>query len=854
MLLWVGVINAITDITHKNVYKTAVLQSAGRLAEKENNMLRIDFNHDWNIAKEGSPDKAQPVTLPHDAMVHEERNQDAVTGAAGGYFPGGRYLYTKKFFVPKEAAGESWLVEFEGACLDSYVYLNKSFVLSNHSGNRGFVADLTPYLKPGQDNLLEVTVRNDNQPNSRWYTGSGLYRPVWLYRGGDVRIAMDGVRITTPEAEQEVSKVTIAVSIENKLTNTATVRLQTVLKNGEGETVCTEECPVTLFPGESPVITENLYVRDAKLWSLEEPYLYICEIRILQEAALLDSALERFGIRHIQMDPVKGLRLNGKRVLLRGSCIHADHGILGAAVFRDAEERKVLLSKKAGFNALRIAHQSASKDLLDACDQYGMLLMEESFDQWHIPKNPHDYAERFEGEWEREVETIVAKDFNHPSVFLYSIGNEIQEMGKPDRIRMSRRLADKFHRLDPTRLVTNAVNGGMMPPEDMFRILADIGVLTPEQLAAVAKHGQGGETKPADINDIMTILAKHMGDIVGHRFVTEQLEEAFSHLDVCGYNYMQARYQKDLDEHSNRILFGSETNPPKIYLLWPYTEENPACIGDFTWTGWDYIGESGIGITRYNERKAFGEDYPVYLAYCGDMDITGYRMPISYYREIVYGLRKPPYFSVENPAHFGDEAFNSPWAIPETLESWTWPGQENRPVKVTVFSASKEVALLCNGKEVGRAPCGKQHNYKSVIETIYEPGELCVVGYTDGKEDGRFAISTAKPETGILAELSKTEIAADGSELSYVSIAVADEAGTVHSEREWKVSAAAEGEIELLGFGSADPYSRENFFDTSRTTWHGRALAVVRGTGKGTGRLTISAEGCEAVSLEIRVI
>lgn len=815
-------------------------------------MLKTDFNCGWKVAKEGDPAQPKAVTLPHDAMIHEARSRDAVTGAAGGYFPGGSYVYTKSFYVPVEAAGETWLLEFEGAYLDSYVYLNKSFVMSNHSGTRGFTADLTPYLKPDGENLLEVTVRNDTQPNSRWYTGSGLYRPVWLYRGGSIRIATDGVRITTPEVEPEVSKVTVAVSIENRLTCTSKVRLQTVLKDGEGKAVCTEECPVTLFPGESPVISRNFYVRDAKLWSLEEPNLYSCEVRIWQDEVILDSALERFGIRHIQMDPVKGFRLNGKRVLLRGSCIHADHGVLGAAVFADAEERRVQLCKKAGFNALRIAHQSASKSLLDACDKYGMLLMEESFDQWHTSKNPHDYAERFEQEWEKEVEAIVAKDFNHPCVFLYSIGNEIQEMGKPDRIRMSRRLVDKFRRLDPTRLVTNAVNGGMMPPEDLFRILVDIGALSPGQLAAMVKQGQG-DAGPADINDIMTVLAKHMGDIVCHGFVTEQLEEAFSHLDVCGYNYMQARYQKDLDDNPNRILFGSETNPPKISLLWPYTEENPACIGDFTWTGWDYIGESGIGITRYNVRKAFGEDYPVYLAYCGDMDITGYRMPISYYREIVYGLRKAPYLSVEDPVHFGDEAFNSPWAIPETLESWTWPGQEHRPVKVTVFSASQEVALLLNGEEVGRVSCGRECGYKAVLETVYEQGELCAIGYTDGTEDGRFTICTAMTGTRILAEPTQTELAVDGSELSYVSIAIADEAGTVHSEREWNVTAAVEGEIELLGFGSADPYSRENFYDTSRTTWHGRALAVVRGTGEGTGRLMISAEGCKTVSLEIQV-
>ena len=816
-------------------------------------MLKIDFNHGWTVEKEGSPASVRRVTLPFDAMVHEARNKDVVTGAAGGYFPGGSYIYTKKFPVPAEAEGENWYVEFEGAYLDSFVYLNKSFVMSNHSGTRAFTADLTPYLQYGQENLLEVTVRNDAQPNSRWYTGSGLYRPVWLYKGGSVRIAKDGVRISTPEVEPEVSKVTVSVSIDNGLPVTRKIRLQILLKNEENETVCTEECPVTLFPGESPVIIRNLYLRNAKLWSLDEPNLYTCEVNILQDSIQTDSSKEQFGLRHIQMDPVKGLRINGKRVLLRGSCIHADHGILGAAVVRDAEERKVLLSKKAGFNALRIAHQSASRELLEACDKYGMLLMEESFDQWNVPKNPHDFSERFEQEWEQEVEAIVAKDFNHPCVFLYSIGNEIQEIGKPDRVRMSRKLAEKFRQLDSSRPVTNAINGGMIPAEDMIRILMEIGGLTPEQMAAMAGSKQTDDAKPADINDVMTVLSKHMGDIVNHRIVTESLEEAFSHLDVCGYNYMQARYQRDMDENPNRIIFGSETNPPKISMLWKLVEDNPACLGDFTWTGWDYIGESGIGITRYDGKKAFGEDYPVYLAYCGDMDITGYRMPVSYYREIVYGLRKAPYLSVEDPAHFEEKPFNSPWAIPETLESWTWPGRENHPVKVMVFSASEEVTLLSNGREVGRVPCGKQCDYKAVAEIIYEPGELCAVGYTGGTEDGRFTIRTAKPESRIQADLTKTKISADGSELSYISIAIVDDAGTVRSDREWKVTIAADDCIEVLGFGSADPYSKENFYDTCRTTWHGRALAAVRGRSSGTGSVTLSAEGCETITLDLQL-
>ena len=821
-------------------------------------MLKQDFNKDWMFIKDGSTFGAQKVTLPHDAMIHEARSEQAVTGAAGGYFPGGCYTYTKKFTVPREAEGQQWLVEFEGAYLDNYVYLNKCFVLANHSGHRAFTADLTPYLVFGADNVLEVQVKNDTLPNVRWYSGSGIYRPVWLYKGRDVHILQNGVRITTPEVETDVSKVSVDVAIINKLSRTKKIRLSVCLKAANGETACTEEFPVTLFPEESPVITVPLYVRDAKLWSLENPHIYTCEVRLYDDDALLDEATEHFGIRHVQMDPVKGLRLNGERIRLRGSCIHPDHGILGTAAFKDAEARKVQLCKAAGFNALRIAHQSASVALLDACDKYGVLLMEESFDQWHQPKTPHDFALRFDKEWEREVEAIVAKDYNHPSVIMYSIGNEIQELGRLDGIRMSRRIADKFRRLDPTRAVTNAVNGGMTVEGRTFEILMDLGVLSQAQAMAYGKmlKGESADSTEGkmDINDLMTVFAKHMSDIVTHRLVAENVEEVFSHLDVCGYNYMMARYEMDMAAHPNRIILGSETNPPKIDQLWAFTQKYPACLGDFTWTGWDYIGESGIGVTRYNEKKAFGEDYPVYLAYCGDMDITGFRMPISYYREIVFGLRKAPYLSVQDPVRFNDETSNSPWAIPETLESWTWPGKEEQPVKVSVFSASEEVALLCNGQEVGRAACGAACGYKAVIETVYCPGELCAVGYTDGKEDGRFFIRTAKPETQIKAELTKTALTPDGSDLSYLTIEITDNVGTVHCEKECSISLSVEGGIKLLGFGSADPYSRENFYDCCRTTWHGRALAVICGNAAGPAAVVISAKGCTPVRMELTTL
>ena len=819
-------------------------------------MLKVDFNRDWLFAKEASPAKTKCVTLPHDAMILEERSADAVTGTAGGFFPGGSYIYTKQFTVPKDAEGERWVLEFEGAYLDTSIYLNKCFVTSNHSGYRGFYADLTPYLKFGMENTLEVRVRNDAQVNSRWYTGSGLYRPVWLWRSTDVCIGMDALRIRTPEADEEVSRVVVEAAIENNLRTTTQIRMLTEIMDANGNTVTSENYPVTLFPGESPVISCQLFVKNAALWSTEDPNLYTCRVRLMKDEHLMDTVQEQFGIRHIQMDPVRGLRLNGKQVQLRGTCVHHDHGILGSADFADAAERKVVLCKKAGFNAMRIAHQSASKALLDACDKHGMLLMEESFDQWHHMKNAHDFSERFEQEWEQEVEAIVAKDFNHPSVFMYCIGNEIQELGELDGIRMSRKLTNKFRQLDSSRFVTNAINGGMILGDQMFRVLVDIGVFTPEQLMGIAqskKKLEDGEEAKSDINDLMTILSKYMPKIISHRFIAEKMEEICSHLDICGYNYMLDRYVPDMQAYPNRILFGSETNPPKIDKLWACTEEYPACIGDFTWTGLDYLGETGIGITSYNAPKSFAEPYPVYTAYCGDMDITGYRLPISYFRETVFGLRKAPYVTVQNPAHYEDKAFNTPWAIPETVESWTWPGFENKKVNVTVFAASDEVALFRNGEAVAKVACGKKNGYKATVDMEYIPGELLAVGYTDGKEDGRFRLETVQQDWKLQVTLSQKELSADGSDLVYLDILVTDQNGIVHTEEETRVSVSVTGNAALVGFGSGDPKSTENFYDSIRTTHRGHVLAAIRGTEIGIARVEVAAEACETVILEFPV-
>lgn len=827
-------------------------------------MRRENFNTNWRFYKESSPADVQEVWLPHDAMILEEKREENPTAGAGGYFSGGVYYYEKSFEVPLEAKEEKWILEFEGIYKDAYIYLNQRFIASNHSGYRGFYVDLKDYIRPGETNNIKIKVCNDTMKNSRWYSGSGIYRPVWLWKSGNIHIALDGLRIDTPEVEPEVSQVRVSVSLKHTNQHTTKVRLHTKIYEQSGAIVHTASVPVTLFSGENPVITQRLYMRDVKLWSPDHPNLYHCEVTICNEdEQCMDHLEDDFGIRHIQMDPVKGIRINGKSVLLRGSCIHHDNGILGAATYYDAEERRIAISKAAGFNAIRIAHQPASKSMLAACDRLGMLLMEESFDMWNRPKNIHDASENFAQEWERDVEAIVAKDYNHPSVFVYCIGNEIEELIDEDGIHCSRLLSDRFRQLDTTRPVTNAVNGQPAIGSNGLSILKDMGILNPEQIKAMTGDENADDTQitmaymtalaTGDINDVMTALTGNLGRVIEHHSVADKLEEIMSHLDLCGYNYMMRRYAIDLELFPDRIIVGSETNPPEIDRLWDYVKRYPGCTGDFTWSGWDYIGEAGVGLTNYEGKQQFGAPYPAYLAYCGDMDLIGHRRPLSYFREIVFGRRTEPYISVQDPKHFHSPAACTPWAVPETIESWTWSGSEGENVRVLVYAPGDEVALWCNGREIGRKPAGAKNRYQAEFETTYVPGELLAVNYEHGQEIGKCVVRTAESSMKLSITASRDTIEVEKEQISFLSVALVDDNEILHTDKDCLVQIEAEEGLQIMGFGSADPYSKENFFDSIRTTYRGKLLAAIRGTKKGIFKVKLSCDGCKEAIMEIIV-
>lgn len=803
-------------------------------------MKRIDWNNGWTL-------NGVPVFLPHDAMLSENRAPQNPSGSGGAFFAGGEYLYEKHFSWNREA--ETCILEFEGIYREADITLNDGFLYHHCLGTIGFYVDLTGKLKNGP-NTLCVHVRNDHLPNSRWYTGSGILRPVTMWISDQTHIDVKGIRISTPECAQDVCKIVVETPIVHGNTKNAHIRLKTEIMDDTGNVVCRESTPVTLFPGENPVITQRLYMRNAHLWSVQTPSLYTARVTLqedwpiqtmddyLQDKAgsqaiprKIDQAMAAFGIRHIQADPVHGLRINGETVLLRGACIHADHGILGAVSDRDAEMRRITLLKDAGFNAVRIAHQPASKALLDVCDQVGMLLLEETFDMWNVRKTEFDDAGLFGAHWKEVVEYTVDKDYNHPCVFAYSIGNEIPSLCQDKGRRISRMLSDAFRKADPGRLVTNAVNGSMAAGADQIAILLDMGLLGPQEIKKATGKENGTITDfisaikaamaTGNINDLMTLFSGKSGQMTAHPLISARLEEAFSHLDICGYNYMLASYACDTGRFPHRIIFGSETNPPKIAQLWPWAENDPANLGDFTWTGWDYLGETGVGLTNYDGKLQFSAPYPAILAYCGDLDLTGYRRPLSYLREIVFGLRKTPYLSVQLPQYFHHPAHNTPWSVTETVRSWSWRGFENMPIHVEIYSPGDEAALLINGQEIGRAPL---ENMRAGFDTVYHPGKVEAAAYQQGKEIGRDVLLTSGEEAQI-----KTNVW-QGEQMSFVTIQLADDQGEPVMDREREITVATSGCV-LAGLGSGNPLSEESFRSNRHQTFRGRLLAAVRGHG-----------------------
>ncbi len=811
-------------------------------------MKKLLWNTDWTVAP-GMPNPfgvifgdvapGKPVTLPHDAQICEERIPDCPSGNQTGYYPVKSYTYEKRFFAPESWKSERHIIEFDGVMAQALVYLNGELVASNKYGYNVFFADLDRFLRYGQENVLQVQTRNFENA-SRWYPGSGIYRDVWLLEGGRVHIEPQGVRLTTEDLEDGGATVAALISVKNDGADAQNAVLRLTLTSPDGrESVC--ENTVSLLVGEMAQTHMRLFVENAALWSPDEPRLYTYAAVLTADGRELDRAGGTFGIRTLKLDARHGLRINGAETKLRGACIHADHGLTGTASLQDSEAFKLGRLKEAGFNAIRSAHHPASPALLDVCDRLGFLVMDELTDMWEMPKNTADYALDFTREWKETMERMVAKDYNHPSVALYSLGNEIPEIGRRSGGRRNRALAYALRALDPTRFITCGISGFLAMTdrlEEMTAQMAD----TEAALHAETASNAGSEA----LNAAMAKMEQRKLDaFTTSTGLSEAMEEVSCELDVVGYNYLTARHEFEHTRHPERVVVGSETYPTDIARLWGIVRRNHHVIGDFTWTGYDYLGEAGIACFHYALERHEQGWYPDRLAYCGDIDINGHRRPMSFLRQIAYGRRQEPYICVERVDKYGLPDNTNDWKYYDAISSWTFPGLEHRPTAAHVFSVSEEVELLLNGVSLGRKPAGETVGFDVSFPLCYVPGELTAVGYTNGAEDGRFTLKTAGSPCQMRVTTDKTALSADGRSAAYITVELTDENGTLSPWEAKNVTVTVEGAASLAGLGSADPQAEGSYQQNTWKTYDGRVLAVIRaGIESGPVLVKISAEDC----------
>lgn len=760
----------------------------------------MKINENWSFWKEGNtPVK---VDLPHDAMLGEMRDESCPNGADSGFFPGGKYIYEKDLFLSEEeVTGKNVQLYFEGVYQKTTVYCNDVPVKSHAYGFTPFYADITQAVRAGE-NRIRVTVDNSLEPNCRWYSGSGIYRSVHLLIKNENYI--EDVRIHTVSIDPPVIHVdTLLKGLKEKKASGRDAKVSIHIYGPDVDLRLTGE-------PEMDIVLEK-----AHLWSPESPMLYH-----LEADNGLDSMTVRFGIRSLKWSAASGMLINGREVLLRGGCIHADNGLLGAKSYKDAEQRKVRILKETGYNAIRCAHGPAGKDLLDACDEMGMLVMDEAFDGWNIPKTYHDYARVFEENWRLDMEAMVRVDYNHPCVILQSIGNEVSETAAKEGVELCGIMADHLRSLDGTRPVTAGINVLLNVYASMgLGIYKQAGVYKEAPLPKRKKGYREKKVGSAFFNSMVQKLGPLMFFMSKGRKGDIACKGAAEKLDILGLNYASSRYEEDAEKYPDRVMVGTETIISELPYNWDKVKKYKALIGDFAWAAWDYLGEAGVGDYMYYSY----EGLPL-LAGSGAIDILGIPGAEAAFQQVVWGLRKKPYLGVSPLNHAGERPGKSAWRFTDAIDSWNWPGFEGKKTKAEVYTDAPLVRLYLNGRLMGEK---KVKNFRTAFSLNYEPGTLKAVAvYEDHQESAE--LSSGSGEMTLLAETVYK-----GEEISFIEIRAVDGEGKLLPAVEKTISREmfpqiASEEVTVLGFGSARTKTGDSFLASTTHMYRGRAMLIVK--------------------------
>ena len=785
-------------------------------------MQKIDFNKDWICRCLTRDEAAYPVTLPHDAMLSEPRTQESTGEGNIGWYIGGDYEYTKNFFVPEEYKDKKVLIEFEGIYHNGEVYINGKKAAYRPYGYTNFYVDTEGFFQYGKENEIKVIARNADQPNSRWYPGTGIYRPAYLYVGEEKHIPVNGVRIRTlsydPARIEVVVKTSspgeVSLEIEFEGNKVLAVKGESTKENGQIEAY------QTIF---------QLDVPNAKLWDTEHPNLYTCKA-IFGE----DEVTETFGIRELIWNPQVGMTINGERVILRGACFHHDNGVLGACTYPEAEERKMRILKENGYNAVRSAHYPCSKALLDACDRVGMLMMDEYVDVWYIHKTKYDYAGQLADWWKQDLKDMVDKDYNHPSVIMYSTGNEVAETAQKKGIALTGDMTNYLHSLDSTRPVTCGIN-------IFFNFLSSIGlgVYSDDKAEKTAASKPEKKKKPVG-SEFYNTLACLVGDYFMKCGATLypcdlRTKDAYANMDIAGYNYGIFRYKHDLKKYPNRLILGSETFCKDAYSFWEIAKKNKRIIGDFVWAGWDYIGEVGDGAAEYSDYK-FEDPATRMTGGNGRIDLNGKPRAEAAYTRVAFERETGPFIAVD-PVYQKEKFRLTGWQLTKALESWAWDGCNGEPAKVEVYARAAQVELFINGKSAGKK---KVKKCRANFNITYQNGEITAVSYDEnGREINRYSLHTAGKETVLQVRPEEKTVKPEG--LAFIQLQYTDSKGIWKPMEKHNIKVTVENGV-LKGLGSPAPYVKGNYTDHTVATYYGEAMAVVQADGNGPVKVTVADE------------
>ena len=825
-------------------------------------MQKIDFNKDWICRCLTRDEAAYPVTLPHDAMLSEPRTQESTGEGNIGWYIGGDYEYIRNFFVPEEYKDKKVLIEFEGIYHNGEVYINGKKAAYRPYGYTNFYVDTEGFFQYGKENEIKVIARNADQPNSRWYSGTGIYRPAYLYVGEEKHIPVNGVKIRTLSYDPARIEVVVKtsspgeVSLKIEFEGSKVLRVigeSTKIGNVNNDKIISSDNK-NMQPNESVQTGKNgqkselaqveaeknnqeaayqaifqLDVPNAKLWDTEHPNLYTCKA-IFGE----DEVTETFGIRELIWNPQVGMTINGERVILRGACFHHDNGVLGACTYPEAEERKMRILKENGYNAVRSAHYPCSKALLDACDRVGMLMMDEYVDVWYIHKTKYDYAGQLADWWKQDLKDMVDKDYNHPSVIMYSTGNEVAETAQEKGIALTGDMTNYLHSLDSTRPVTCGIN-------IFFNFLSSIGlgVYSDDKAEKTAASKPEKKKKPVG-SEFYNTLACLVGDYFMKCGATLypcdlRTKDAYANMDIAGYNYGIFRYKHDLKKYPNRLILGSETFCKDAYSFWKIAKKNKRIIGDFVWAGWDYIGEVGDGAAEYSDYK-FEDPATRMTGGNGRIDLNGKPRAEAAYTRVAFERETGPFIAVD-PVYQKEKLRLTGWQLTKALESWAWDGCNGETAKVEVYARAAQVELFINGKSVGKK---KVKKCRANFNTTYQNGEITAVSYDEnGKEINRYSLCTAGKETVLQVRPEEKTVKPEG--LAFIQLQYTDNKGIWKPMEKHNIKVTVENGV-LKGLGSPAPYVKGNYTDHTVATYYGEAMAVVQADGNGPVKVTVADE------------